>query len=280
MVFFTSFGASVATAQPAPSEDKMNDYGVRIKSGVIEEFTRGQEYTLIGFTDNLTSKSKNNYCRKKSPVTKVGISPTAGAPPATGTPSKIGNIKCELTRGSDFRVLKTTRSETTIVVTHVYLGNVGNAMAKKDYVYTHPTDGLLMLSKDAFELSKAIRLKIVLVPQKFYKSSKEYSSNPTFGVGLSISSEVDDKDILASFTLGVGFTQATIDTPSDSDEKTGFSYFVGWDFINPVTDGENSGLAAGIYLGRDAVSLDAGETFNGGTSEKQTWWGIVLSKRF
>ena len=118
-------------------------------------------------------------------------------------------------------------------------------------------------------------LVFVLVPQKYYSHTRAYSSNPTIGVAINILPLTKERGkFAASFSLGVGFNQITIDSADGATEKTGFSYFIGYDFL----DGE--GLSAGIYFGKDHVDLKNGETFNSDTDESQRWVGLTLTTGF
>lgn len=118
-------------------------------------------------------------------------------------------------------------------------------------------------------------LKAVLIPQKFYER-KVYSSSPTIGIAATLikneKSRKQDKLMYdPSFEIGVGLTQATVDTGNGSEEKFGFALFAG---IN-VIKGESFNL--GLYYGHDFISLDKGESMNKATDETPAWLGIVLS---
>ncbi len=152
---------------------------------------------------------------------------------------------------------------------------VGESIAVKGHIYSYAQSKLKIRSVKLREAFEGYSLKAVLVPQKYYSQSKNYSSNPTVGVAVNVLPITGlEQKFELSVSLGVGFNQVTIDSDNGSSERTGFSYFIGYDFL----DGEN--LSAGIYFGMDNVYLNSGETFNGKTNKSQGWWGLTLTSGF
>ena len=258
-----------------------DEYKKFVKTKKKNKFKVGSYYMLLGNTNKLKNTDNTNLCS--------------------------GN-GCTLNRGSKFKVIDVSNESAKIIIIKSEPSSEGKNMennkninnkskkengtennsnngskqedelAKKGYVYTHDTKELFIRSQKFVDLEDYfdhLSLRAILVPQKFYSSTNAFSSNPTVGVGLSFSSyrSTDIKSLL-SVTVGAGFNQITIDSNSGANEKTGFSYFLGYDFT------DNAGLSAGIYVGWDIVDLKDGETFNGLKNETQKWIGLVLSTGF
>ena len=143
------------------------------------------------------------------------------------------------------------------------------------HIYSYDENNMIMRSRLAPGLFDGYSLKAILIPQKHYLDTNAYSSNPTLGVAINFFPRPPgyekEKFFFLSFSYGVGFNQITIDDIDEAREKTGFSYFVGYDFKY----GKN--VSTGIYFSKDVVDLKSAETFNSIKDESQGWIGLSLT---
>lgn len=221
-------------------------------------------YIIKGLTGNLTSIDTNE-CQFNEAI-------------KSNTENEINkNKKCFMPYNSIYQLLSIDEKRNTAVITINEITKiegdikVDGKIARKGFIYKHAdADALAVRSYRLDNPGERFSLRGILIPQKFYTSTNDYSSNPTIGIGFSVLGSIG-----FSLTFGAGFNQLTIDTTDGADEKTGFSYYVGWDFADFKND-----LAAGLYYGVDIVGLKDGQTFNGENDESQKWFGLVLSAGF